>query len=253
MKFYISTIAADAETVARQYGLGLELAEYCTAYNMDTHFAETDAVVQRKLTGIPDRIFHAPYNELFPCAIDPKAKDLARSRYRQAIALAKSYGAEKIVIHGGYNPKMYYPCWYVEQSIPFWRDFLNTLPDGILICLENVLEEEPGMLLDIVKAVDAPRLRLCLDVGHVNCYSSIPALDWLKICAPYISHFHLHNNSGELDTHQSLHNGSLPMAELLRRAGELCPNATYTLEVTDAEPSVRWLIESEIIGSQVLP
>lgn len=238
---YISTIADDDAETARQYGLGLEIAEYCTAYNMDDHFAETDAVVQKKLEGIPRRILHAPFNELFPCAIDPKARELAKQRYVQAIRLAEHYGADKVVIHGGYNPWLYYPVWYVEQSILFWKDFLRGLSEGITICLENVLEEEPGMLLDIVKAVDDPRLRLCLDVGHVNAYSKISVMDWLEAQASYISHFHIHNNDGSWDTHQALMNGSIPMEEFLQKADLLCYNATFTLEVMEADASVCWM------------
>ena len=48
-RFYLSTIAADAAGTARQYALGLEIAEYCTACNMDEHFPETDAAVREKL------------------------------------------------------------------------------------------------------------------------------------------------------------------------------------------------------------
>ncbi len=51
--------------------------------------------------------------------------------------------------------------WYVEKSILFWKDFLQET--DMPIVLENVLEETPDMLLDIVKGVDDPRLRLCPD------------------------------------------------------------------------------------------
>lgn len=241
-RIYISTTASDDASVARKYGLGLEIAEFCTAWNMDDRFPETDAVVQSKLQGIPNRVLHAPFNELFPCAIDPKARQLAASRYRQAIQLAKKYGATKIIIHGGYNPRIYYPVWYTEQSILFWKDFLQEDP-GVEIVLENVLEEEPGMLLDIIKGVADPRLRICLDVGHVNAYSGIPVMDWLEICGPWISHFHIHNNDGSWDTHNALYQGNIPIKELLNRGETLCPDATVTLELMEAEASVRWLLE----------
>ena len=42
--------------------------------------------------------------------------------------------------------------WYVEQSILFWKAFLEEDP-GVQIVLENVLEEDPQWLLDIVKCV----------------------------------------------------------------------------------------------------
>lgn len=241
-KFYLSTIDPNAQETARKHGLGLEIAEYCTAWNMDEKSPETDAAVQKKLAGISNRVFHAPFNELFPCAIDPKARALAASRYRQAIGLAKQYGATKVIIHGGYNPWIYYPVWYTEQSILFWRDFLKEDP-GVQIVLENVLETEPEMLLSIVKGVDDPRLRLCLDVGHVNVYSKVPFLDWLEICAPYIRHFHLHNNEGTWDSHSALTDGTIPVQTLLAAIEEKRPDATITLELMEAEPSVRWLLE----------
>lgn len=241
-QIYLSTLAPDAAVLAEAYGFGLEIAEFCTAWNMDERFGETDALVRGKVAGVSRRILHAPFNELFPCAIDPRARALAADRYRQAIALAKGCGADKVVIHGGYNPGMYYPVWYVEQSVLFWQTFLKDDP-GVTIVLENVLEEEPGMLLDIVRGVDDPRLGLCLDVGHVNAYSKVPVLDWVKAWGPWARHFHLHNNDGGWDTHSSLGDGTIPMAELLALAAECCPEATFTLEVPEAAPSVRWLME----------
>ena len=239
-KFYISTIATDAAEAAHKHGMGLEIAEFCTARKMDEQFRETDAAVRKKLEGIEKSVLHAPFNELFPCAIDPKARTLAAERYRQAIDLAVKYGAEKVVIHGGYNPWIFYPVWYVEQSIEFWKAFLADAPDAIIV-LENVLEETPDMLLDIVKGVADPRLRLCLDVGHVNTYSRMPVMDWLMRWTPYLSHFHIHNNDGSRDTHSGLTEGILPMDTLLHLAEKLCPDATYTLELQQARESVCWL------------
>lgn len=245
-QLYLSTISTDAVCVAQEYNLGLEIAEYCTAWNMDEKFANVDSMVKEKRKKIENCMFHAPYNELFPCAIDKKARELAAYRYRQAIRLAKSYGAQKVIIHGGYHPMIYYPVWYVEQSILFWKDFLRKDP-GVQIVLENVLEETPDMLLNIVKGVEDSRLRLCLDIGHANAYSKTPVTDWLEAWAPYISHFHIHNNDGTRDQHHALQDGSIPMKEFLLRAEKLCPDATYTLELMRMAPSVQWLINQHIL------
>lgn len=246
-KIYLSTIAPDSADVARVNGLGLELAQFCTASNIDNRFSQTDLEIRSMLGYGQNVIFHAPFNELFPCAIDPKARELAAFRYRQAIGLAKGYGAAKVVIHGGYHPWIYFPEWYVEQSILFWKDFLKE-DHGIQIVLENVLEPEMDWMVEIVNCVNSPNLRLCLDVGHVNAYSKHCCLDWLEACAPYINHFHIHNNDGSWDTHSSLDQGSIPMKELLLRVKDLCPQATYTLEVTEAAPAVHWLLENDLIG-----
>lgn len=239
-RFFLSTIGADSAAVAREYGLGLEIAEYCTAANMEVEFPEWDRRVREEISGISACILHAPFNELFPCAIDPKARELAALRYRQAILLAKEYGAEKVVIHGGYSPYLYYPGWYVEQSVLFWKDFLKDDP-GVEIVLENVLEPEPEMMKDIVSGVNHPGFRLCLDVGHVNAYSKRPVMAWLNGLVPYLDHFHIHNNDGTGDTHSPLTAGTIPMEDLLQEAGNRCPGATFTLELQETESSVLWL------------
>ena len=245
-QIYLSTVDPRAGELARELGLGVEIAEYCTAWNMDREYPQTDERLRGALAGNPRRILHGPFNELFPCAIDPEARNLAARRYRQAIALARDYGADKVVIHAGFNPWLYYPVWFREQSAVFWREFLAEDP-GVEIVLENVLEQEPEWMTEILRAVDSPRLRLCLDVGHVNACSPVDAAQWLRRCAPWISHFHLHNNNGTRDAHDPLFRGSIPMEELLTLAGELCPEATFTLELPNAESSARELMK--IIGN----
>lgn len=243
---YLSTTDPNAHITAKKWGLGIELAEFCTAWNMDREFETVDPQVREKLRCSDRFVLHAPFNELFPCAIDPMIRDLAARRYRQAMELARSYGIRKLVIHGGFQPFMYYPVWYVEQSIVFWKEFVETVPEDTVLCLENVLETEPYMLRDIVAAVDDPRLRLCLDVGHVNAYSKIPVQTWLEDWAPYLSHYHIHNNDGSADTHQDLFAGTLEMAHLLKEIRRLTPDATLTLELYESEPSLEWMKEAGV-------
>ena len=105
---------------------------------------------------------HAPFAELCPCAIDPLVRQVTARRYRQAIALARDLGVRQLVIHGGFVPQVYFPEWYVEQSVLFWRELLAELPPDMTIALENVMEPEPRLLADIARQVDDPRLGLCL-------------------------------------------------------------------------------------------
>ena len=100
------------------------------------------------------------------------------------------------------------------------------------------MEESPESLLRIVTQVDDPRLRLCLDVGHVNCYSSVPASQWMAQWGDALSHLHLHNNDASTDSHGGLSRGSLPMVELIRG---IAPHMTATLELIEIGDSVHWL------------
>lgn len=51
-KYYLSTIAMDAQEIAEHFGLGLEIAEYCTARNMDERYDVTHAELTEKLREI---------------------------------------------------------------------------------------------------------------------------------------------------------------------------------------------------------
>ncbi len=260
MRFYLSTMAditmdegegraavvyqADVTTpLAARRGLGIELAEFCTAENLDAGFAETDALVRGKLARVPDAVLHAPYYELYPSAIDPRAAELAAFRYGQALSAAESYGIRKLVIHGGYVPLVYYPGWFVERSVAFWRAFLAAHPGDYVLCLENVMEPEPELLCRVAEQVGDPRLRLCLDVGHANL-TPVPPERWLEACAPWLAHLHIHNNAGERDTHDAPGDGRVDVAALLRRCAALCPEATATVESMAAERSADWLREN---------
>lgn len=240
-QLFLSTIDKSAYSLAKSWGIGVEIAEFCTAGNISSDAVST----ARKQKGSLPCTFHGAFNELFPCAIDPEARKLAAFRFRQAAQLAGDFGAQKLILHGGYVPRMYYPVWYVEQSILFWKSFLQANPDTPTICLENVLEESPEPLLAIVREVNDPRLRLCLDIGHANVYSSVPTEQWITEWLPYLAHTHIHNNDGAYDAHGSLNAGSLPIADLIAMM-EGKP-ITYTLELIQIGSNLEWLKNKELL------
>ena len=244
-RLFLSTIADDAVQTAREFGLGVELAQFCLAENMD----KTPPDVQKSLDAaleVPRRVLHAPFAELCPAAIDPLVRAVTRRRFLQAAALAKRYGAEKMVVHSGFIPLVYYPEWFMPQSAAFWREFLNDV-DGLTLCVENVMETSPDALRQIAEQVNDPRLRICFDVGHAFCQSGDLA-PWLDALAPYSSHVHLHNNHGTFDEHLGLPDGTLDMATVIRQLEALAPQATYTLEVRSARASVEWLLKEGLLS-----
>ena len=244
-RLFLSTIADDAVQTAREFGLGVELAQFCLAENMDKTPPDVQASLDAALE-VPRRVLHAPFAELCPAAIDPLVREVAKRRFLQAAALAKRYGAEKMVVHSGFIPLVYYPEWFAPQSAAFWREFLNDV-GGLTLCVENVMETSPDALRQVAEQVNDPRLRICFDVGHAFCQSGDLA-PWLDALAPYSSHVHLHNNHGSSDEHLGLPDGTLDMAAVIRQLEALAPQATYTLEVRSARASVEWLLKEGLLS-----
>ena len=235
-------IAEDAAVLAQEYGFGLEIAEFCTAFNMDTDFETWDERVRRSMDGVERFIFHAPFNELCPAAVDPLIVDVAKRRYAQAYALMSGYGVKAMTVHSGYFPLFYDKGWFTAKSIGFWKEFLSDKPDDFSLYIENVYEQTPELLSGIVGAVDDTRFRLCLDAGHAAiAWKGVPVEELVKRTAPFLGHIHLHNNDGERDQHNELGGGQIDIAALIRAATDAAPDVTFTIESCEAIESVDWL------------
>lgn len=271
MKYYISTIAdlcacdedENMETVkyikrtapiVKAYNMGIEIAEFCISENMDKQY---DAILPHVLSNIEaseNRILHAPYCELYPMAIEPLVVEVAYKRYMQALEYCRRFGAHKMVAHANYIEEEYYPGWFVARHIDFWKKLLSKYNGNVIICLENVRENDPELILAILRTVDDLRLRMCLDIGHANLTEIKPG-EWIKICAPYISHYHIHNNFGAAkegrpnlaDRHLPLGNGSIDMKGVLQLIKEFTPDATVAIESNEPEECVRWLRDNGFI------
>ena len=246
-RLYLSGIDGRAADLARENGLGLEIAAFCYAPNLED--PAVLSAVRADMAGLHRFWLHAPFAELHPCAIDPLVRDIAAQRYRQTVAMARRLGIRRIVIHDGYVPFVYFPEWFVEQSVRFWRDFLPEVPQDMTIALENVMDDGPDMLAAIMEGVNDPRLGVCLDVGHANTtVSKTPPLDWIAPLSPWLRHVHIHNNFGEWDLHNPLGEGNIPMEQVLDALLTQCPAATFTIENMNCAPSLDWLAAQGYLG-----
>ena len=181
-KLFVSTIAEDCAAAAREHSLGLEIAEFCYAPNMDTdsaaHFRRVSQLTAESGCGLR-LLLHAPFAELSPCAIDPLVRDVVRRRFDQALFAADVIGAKRIVFHSGFIPFVYYKEYFIDESVKFWRDFLKNAPNDIYFLLENVMEPEPEITAAVAEGVNDSRFGLCLDIGHANSrVSEIPLTHW---------------------------------------------------------------------------
>ncbi len=243
-KLHISSIDERCGALAGEYSVGVEIAEFCWAYYIDNDRREHISLCREMMRGKSSFWFHAPFAELAACAIDPRARELALTRYLESAEIANELGIDRLVIHGGYIPYVYYPETYVGQSILFWKEFLRKAPKNITVALENVMEPAPDMLVQIANGVDSPRLGLCLDIGHANCViSKTPPFEWITPMAPRLFHVHIHDNLGENDLHLPLGEGNMPLERIFDALLESCPNASYTIENMNAGASLEWLRE----------
>lgn len=256
MKIYFSTIAdfvydengfSDSyKTVDTAFseGTGIELTEVCLSEEMDRRPQYLTAFLEEKARLVPDVILHAPYNELTPAAIEPAVYRLTRTYLHEAYLLAEKVGAKKMVVHSGNVPTTYYPEWFIDRSIAFWKEFLRDHPGEITLCYENMLDTGPESMKAVLDGVQDERFQFCFDMGHALVNTNVEAVDaWIDGWGKDISHVHVHNNYGVHDNHNVPGDGLLNVEKVLQRILSHNPQATATVECTDIEGSVLWMKE----------
>lgn len=249
-RLYIATVCAEHKDIIKKYGVGVELDQFCDPRKIDGELAEEARAEIEELLKTTDRcVLHAPFSELFPAAIDHKARALAMERMQQASELAIKYGAPKMIVHSGYVPLVFFKEWHEDRSVEFWEELMAGRSDDLVITVENVMDDEPYMMAKMMERITNPNIRLCFDAGHAACVSDVSVLEWLEVLAPYLGHIHIHNNDGTHDWHKSIFDGKIDMEEFLDKCIELCaPDTTITIESLEGVSSMEWLAERGYLG-----
>lgn len=252
---YVSSFSDNSLETIKKYGIGMEINHTCISEDLDDTEEKRKKLLSRirndvSTSDAKNLILHGPYTEIFPAAIDYQARKLAQKRLNQAYQVARSLNINRMVVHSGWVPFIYFKDWQSEKSALFWNKFMEGKSQDFRIYIENVLEDEPSMLADMMHRIGDPRIKLCLDIGHANAMTSANyhVRDWIRLLSPYIGHFHIHNNDGTEDSHQSLDRGSLDMTTIIQTIFDCCKNDfSITIEARDALPCLQWLEEKRYI------
>ncbi len=202
--------------------------------------------VRNLLRYTPEITVHAPFMDLSPGAVDSRVRAVTIERFKTTIDVALGLEAKAVVFHSGYEKWKYglrVDIW-LEESLKTWRELLGYLERDMLICIENIFEDEPSNLRMLMEEMNSSNMGLCFDSGHFNLFSKVSLKAWLSETLPYIRELHLHNNDKTSDQHAPLGKGTFDMAYLLDAIGER--PCIYTIEAHRPEDffeSLRWLEE----------
>ena len=188
-------------------------------------------------TGVRPTI-HAPFFDLNPGALDPLIRQVTYQRLNQSLSVAEHLNAHLMVIHPGVD-KWRYPN--LEQA---WKalakDFFPPLLEQAEACdcrlaVENIYEETPEILVQLVDEIDSEWFGHCFDAGHWQLFGKRPMAEWLEAIGPKLYHLHLLDNHGSADEHLPVGEGTIdftPLQQHLRNASTL---PSMTLEAHSAE------------------
>ncbi len=104
----------------------------------------------------------------------------------------------------------------------------------VILCVENLpFPRNPiskvSEVKRLVRTVDHPRVKVCLDTGHANIFSSDIAAD-VRLLGEDLATLHVHDNAGWCDAHKLPYCGTLKWDEFLAVLGEIGFSGCFTLE-----------------------
>jgi sugar phosphate isomerase/epimerase len=180
---------------------------------------------------------HGPFMDMAPGSPDRRIGQITLDRYRQAIRIAASLGVETLVFHANFiaaiRTERYRTNWH-RRNVDFWGGVAeDAQAHGVKLAIENMWGYDPDIIGDVLRAIDNPALRACLDVGHAHLYSDFSLEGWLTALGSLLIHTHMNNNDGEQDLHRCLTSpaGVIDYHAVIDRMRALPAPPTITLEM----------------------
>jgi len=191
------------------------------------------------------KISHLAFYDLQLGGIDKYIKELSMSILKKSLETSVILGINKGVMHpalSGYIPSKGKNKWYKNFSLSF-SEFLNhAILNNFTIYVENTWEKDGELFINIFRDFGCENLAMCLDIGHVYCFSKNDFTYWFSEFEKHIRHIHLSDNNLKEDEHLQLGEGNIPFKSiipLLKQKDDL----TYTLEtdLSDIDISLNYL------------
>ncbi|MHB8628206.1 MAG: sugar phosphate isomerase/epimerase family protein [Aggregatilineales bacterium] len=224
--------------LACQYGVGMEIQAFAYPDILDGNWQSLLTDYKRALVPLPgERAMHGPFIDMASASPDRLIRDVVRQRVFQALEIAAQLNVTTIVFHANFIASIrneHYRREWIGYQIDFWTPMAERAAGmGITLALENMWEFDPHIIGDLLRAVNLPNLRACLDVGHASLFSDVPLDNWLSVMAPYLAHTHLNNNLGQIDEHRAFDDGVIDYHLVLPMLRALPHPPAMSLEITD--------------------
>lgn len=176
---------------------------------------------------------HATFMDLNPGSIDRAVRETTRQRVEQTLEVAAVLRPRVVVFHPGYSRLTYGSAveTWVANSVVFWQAQLPRIREiGCWIALENIFEEEPSTLRQVLDRIDDPLVGHCFDSGHFNMFATVSLQEWFAVLGERIVESHLHDNHGQADEHLPVGEGEIDFATVTDLLKRYAPQAVWTLE-----------------------
>ena len=231
----------------KEHDLGVEVMMYDTEWVRNFPQAEVEKLgALLEAEGIPVSV-HGPLFDLNPGSQDQVIRDYTKYTFMRALNISALLKAEIVVFHLGLNPLIpsdYRKMW-LDVSLKTFRPVVNHAKRlNIVIAIENMFISKPDLLRQVIETIDSPHMKVCLDVGHINVYSTVSLKKWFDALARHVVKVHINDNDARNDLHLAFGDGNVDFEKIYRLLNSKKMSPLMTLEMTpDQLPATLKYIE----------
>ena len=229
---------------AKEHRYNLEITTFILPDFLGANGQEILRDFQQKLHGFKGAVsVHGACIDLVINSEDKKVREVTKQRIFQSLEIARELKAERVVFHGNFNPLMqndeHYKLNWIERNAIFWPEVLENYPPTVV--LENTFEPTPEMFRALLGEVSSSRLKVCLDMGHMNVWSKVPLEEWIAVLGEDIHSMHIHDNKGDYDYHLVPGKGTINWQEFSDLIAKYQIDPDIVFEVKTLETTIQSL------------
>ena len=204
--------------LAEQYGLAFEYNDFYVPDLLDNNTLLKERIRIYQSLGRPKGVdtLHGVFFDILPFSYDSGIRKQSVYRMRQSMEIAEALGCKGVVFHTNFVPLLLSGEKYRNNWLECMRETIAKLLDESVgeIYLENMFDQSPDELAELAVALQGEsRFGVCLDIAHMRLVTDKP-LEWFKVLAPYIKHFHFNDTHLQYDDHLALGQGSINWKEI---------------------------------------
>ena len=243
MKYYIIPNLKELDKAIKysnEYNLGFEYNDFFIPKLLDNEYELNNALNVYKNLNRTNDTFHGVFFDICLNSNDEKIRKISEERVEESIKQALLLNCKGVVFHTNYIDFMASSKIYRESYLKLNSEFYIKMANkyNINIYIENMFDQTPDMLFELVERCNHKRINVCLDFAHANI-SKTPIDEWFYKLKKYIKHIHLNDNDGLVDSHSEIGKGNIDFKNVKKLISELNDDTSILIEISDIDTAVR--------------
>lgn len=227
-----------------KYGIGLELQSYGLKGSLSQaawdERIELHRAVRQNYQG--RLAIHGPFLGMSYNYKDHLLKEAIRKRMDMTYDVVSEFKPDTLVMHTGMTSEVTtfkFESEWISDLTEFWKTEIKKYEDiGVTVVLENIIEETPDLMIELIDRIGHPNMGICLDIGHFNICGKISINDWICRLGSRLRHVHAHDNHGTRDEHLPLGEGTIDFDGFFAILSKITWDVTVSLEINSTPQKV---------------